>query len=112
MLYFAYGSNLGPTVFATRCPTRRFVGIARADGFRLGFTRYSERRGGGVADLVPTAGEAVWGALYELSDGDFAALDRIEGVQLGAYSREVVTVQQVDGSAVTACAYMVCAMSG
>lgn len=108
MLYFAYGSNLGPSTFAARCPTCKLAGIARADGFRLGFTRYSERRRGGVADLVPAPGAAVWGALYELSDADLAALDDIEGVP-SAYVREVLTLQHADGATMSAWAYTVAA---
>jgi cation transport regulator ChaC len=87
-LYFAYGSNLGPSIFRQRCARARHVGIARVDGYRIGFTRWSPNRRSYVADLVPTAGAVVWGALYDLADDGFDFLDRCEGVPTG-YRREV-----------------------
>jgi hypothetical protein len=46
MLYFAYGSNMGASQFRARCPRAVQVGIARVEGYRIGFTRESKRRGG------------------------------------------------------------------
>ncbi|MCE7891177.1 MAG: gamma-glutamylcyclotransferase, partial [Sorangiineae bacterium PRO1] len=57
--YFAYGSNLGQSALRERCPSARQLGVARVEGFRLGFTRRSEKRRGGVADLVPAPGSVV-----------------------------------------------------
>jgi hypothetical protein len=90
-IYFAYGSNLGQSILRRpdRCPRAEQVGIARVDGYRLGFTRHSERRGGGVADLVEAVGSVVWGALFDLSLDGFDALDKAEGVAIGAYARNI-----------------------
>lgn len=77
--YFAYGSNMNAEQMARRCPSARLVAPARLEGFRLAFTRYSERWGAGVADVVPDLGFEVWGLLYELGEDDLVALDRCEG---------------------------------
>jgi hypothetical protein len=61
--YFAYGSNMSSTQIKKRCPSVRFVCAAELRGFRLGFTRFSEKRNGGVADIVAAAEEAVWGTV-------------------------------------------------
>jgi cation transport regulator ChaC len=105
-LYFAYGSNLGQSVFKTRCPGARQVGIARADGYRIGFTRKSKVRRGGVADLVSAPESTVWGALFELCGDDFAALDKCEGTPT-AYKREIWELSREDGSPVSAWVYVV-----
>ena len=62
-----------------RCPDSRPVGVGRLRGHRLGFTRFSTRWGGGVADVIPCEHEDVWGLLYEISESDLASLDRHEG---------------------------------
>ena len=91
-LYFAYGSNLASSEMELSCPDHRFLGAARLDGFRLEFRRRSVRWGGGAADLVPAAGDSVWGALYELPDGALEALDLKEGAGF-AYRRVDVDVE-------------------
>ena len=89
LLYFAYGSNMDPIQMRRRCPSARFVGIARLAGHRLAFSRRSMRRRSGVADVVPdpvgvgevgAAGAEVWGIVYRLlSARDIAVLDAAEG---------------------------------
>ena len=91
ILYFAYGSNLSFRQFRRRCPGATVVGRARLPGYRLAFTRYSTKRKGGVADIVPQPDAEVWGALYEIDDAGLAVLDGFEGVPR-AYRRETVRV--------------------
>ena len=100
-LYFAYGSNMGLSVFRERCQHAVQVGIARVDDHRLGFTRYSKKRGGGVADLVPASGSVVWGAIFDLT------LDEAEGVGGGAYARSMWKLMRDDGSTTWAWTYVV-----
>jgi cation transport regulator ChaC len=108
VLYFAYGSNMGPSALRReRCPRAVQVGIAKIDDHRLGFTRYSKRRRGGVADLVPARGSVVWGSVFDLTDDGFEALDRAEGVALGAYARSIWQLTRGDGSVVSAWTYVV-----
>ena len=78
MLYFAYGSNLHSPQLLSRAPSALFAGTARLDGYRLGFTRDSQRWGGLAADVIRDDDSAVWGALYDVGREDIGALDRSE----------------------------------
>ena len=102
--YFAYGSNIEDLVVEGRHV--RCLGVARLDDHRLAFTRRSVKTGSGVADVLASAGEAVWGVLYELEPSDAAVLDRKEGAGW-AYVRRPVRVDTVDGQAVDAFLYTV-----
>jgi gamma-glutamylcyclotransferase (GGCT)/AIG2-like uncharacterized protein YtfP len=94
-LLFAYGSNLAEDQMALWCPRYEFLGPARLDGFRLEFRRRSIRWVGGAADVVEAEGEEVWGALYELPDGEVGGLDTKE-LEGDAYRRRAVVVE-LDG---------------
>ena len=104
-LLFAYGSNMAVEEMEAWCPHHRFVGPARLDGFRLELRRRSIRWQGGAADVVEAPGEAVWGALYELPEGELERLDAKEGAGR-AYRRRAVEVEQ-DGQLCAAVAYEV-----
>jgi gamma-glutamylcyclotransferase (GGCT)/AIG2-like uncharacterized protein YtfP len=92
-LLFAYGSNLAEDQMEQWCPRYEFLGPACLEGFRLEFRRRSIRWQGGAADVVEADGEAVWGALYELPDGELERLDHKEAAG-DAYRRREVTVEQ------------------
>ena len=96
--YFAFGSNLCRAQFAARCPGSRPVSRATLRGWRLAF------RGHGHADIVRQKGGVVHGALYEVTDGDLAALDRYEGAPV-YYHRITVFVKDGDGRMHRALAY-------
>jgi gamma-glutamylcyclotransferase (GGCT)/AIG2-like uncharacterized protein YtfP len=89
------------------CAAHRFVAPARLDGFRLLFLRRSVRWKAGAADVVPEAGAATWGALYELSAADLEALDAKEYAAQGGYRRRTVEVETQDGQRHTATTYEV-----
>jgi gamma-glutamylcyclotransferase (GGCT)/AIG2-like uncharacterized protein YtfP len=91
VLLFAYGSNLAAREMAGWCPAARYAGPALLEGFRVVLTRRSLRWGGGVADIVAADGERVWGAVYEVPEGDLDELDRKEGEGF-AYRRRAVPV--------------------
>lgn len=91
-LLFAYGSNLAAAEMDAWCPEARFAGVARLPDHRLALNRRSIRWGGGTADIVPTPGEEVWGALYEVPDGTLERLDAKEG-EGWAYRRIEVEVE-------------------
>jgi gamma-glutamylcyclotransferase (GGCT)/AIG2-like uncharacterized protein YtfP len=103
--YFAYGSNMASAEMGRWCEGHRFLGPARLDGHRLELRRRSIRWRGGTADIVPAAGTAVWGALYELPEASFGRLDAKEGEGL-AYRRAEVEVV-LGGKPCTAVAYAV-----
>lgn len=111
-MYFAYGSNMSDEQIRERCPSHRFVCVAHLRGYRLAFTRRSEKRGCGVADVVAAEDKSVWGVVFEMTDADLAALDRHEGVHLKppAYVRKSVQVLAGDQS-VDAITYEVFAKS-
>lgn len=104
-LYFAYASNMEPRRFRRLCPGGTVVGPARLPGYRLAFSRYSRQRRGGSADVVPDPESEVWGVLYEVDEGDLAAMDRSEGVP-AAYQREVVMVVDEAGEERQAVTYL------
>lgn len=79
MLYFAYGSNLDWKQMKDRCPSAQFVCIAALQNHRLAFTRFSNTRNCGVADVIYELGKVVWGVVYQISEHDIGSLDRSEG---------------------------------
>ena len=98
MLYFAFGSNLNMAQFARRCPGSKPVSRAVLKGYRFAF------RGYGHADIVRDKRSEVWGALYEITERDAAALDRYEGVPT-YYVRLDVFVEDDQGEVRPAIAY-------
>lgn len=105
MLYFAYGSNLAAAEIEGWSDEHRFLGPARLDGYRLALTRRSIRWGAGVLDLVESPREAVWGALYELTDGSLERLDAKEGA--GFAYRRIEVEPELGGQRRRALAYEV-----
>jgi gamma-glutamylcyclotransferase len=95
--YFAYGSNLSAAEMQRRAPGSTNLGVARLSSYRLAFTRVSSRRGGGVADVVPSKGFSVYGVLWEVPNDGMNQLDREEGVP-DAYRRETVVCRLGDRS--------------
>ena len=83
MLYFAYGSNLDWNQMRGRCPSVRFVCSAKLCDHRLAFTRKSQGRGCGVADVLPAQGHDVWGVVYQIDECDIGQLDKNEGFRPG-----------------------------
>jgi len=61
-----------PAQYARRCPDSRPVSRGVLKGYRFAF------RGYGHADIVRDKRAEVWGALYEITERDAAALDRYE----------------------------------
>jgi gamma-glutamylcyclotransferase (GGCT)/AIG2-like uncharacterized protein YtfP/cation transport regulator ChaC len=77
--YIAYGSCMCEDSFAETVSDYHIVGRVEIPGYRVGFTRYSERRSGGVADLMEARGRTAEGILYLVSASQLQALDRREG---------------------------------
>lgn len=89
--YFAYGSNMSPTVMTRVCPTHKVLGAAKLIDQRLAFTRRSAESRSGVADIVPAPSMAVWGVVYEVDEKEMSSLDEKEGVGF-AYARQKIEV--------------------
>lgn len=86
--YFAYGSCMSLKDIKRTTPAE-FVSAATLFDYRLAFTRYSQGRRGGVADVVKSSGDYVEGVLFKVFD--LPALDRREGHPF-AYKRKKVKV--------------------
>lgn len=71
LYYFAYGSNLNVRQMLARCPGAEPIARCFLPDYRLIFD--------GVADIVPTRGHSVQGAIYKITRRCEAALDRYEG---------------------------------
>jgi gamma-glutamylaminecyclotransferase len=87
MIYFAYGSNMSVEQMSERCPeSPKVLGIALLSGheFRI--------NSDGVATIVPSSKQQVWGVVWQLSPMDEAGLDIHEGVYAGVYRKEYFTV--------------------
>ncbi len=79
MLYFAYGSNMDFAQMHARCPSARYVTVARFPDHRLAFTRYAKNRGCGTCDALPETGSGIWGVVFDITEGDLSCLDKNEG---------------------------------
>ena len=109
VLYFAYGSNMCSAQMQERCPGAKALGYARLVDYRLAFDKWSERRGGYVADVLPQPGEAVWGVLWQVTQAHTDTLDNHEGVARGQYRRQQVILEnKVGGRLSKAYAYVIC----
>ena len=83
MLYFAYGSNMMWSQMCERCPSAKFLGIAKLPHHRLAFTHMSQRCKCGVSDVVSDKTESVWGVVYEIAETEIGLLDKFEGYRPG-----------------------------
>ena len=90
--YFAYGSNMSYEQMKERCPDSKYVGIARLNGYKLDFTKMSRLRGGGVADIVESEDDCVYGVLYSITDDDLAKLD----IKEQGYTKQTVSCFKYD----------------
>jgi len=79
LIYFAYGADLNPGRMVERAPGYRTIGVARLDGYWLGFPRSSALERTALPAIVPDPGGAVWGALYEVPKEDVPILHHLHG---------------------------------
>ena len=82
-LYFGYGSNLWLYQMSLRCPSSRYVGVARLPAYRWIINNR------GYANIVSSedSSDVVYGLVYSLMVADEAQLDINEGVP-EAYTKE------------------------
>jgi hypothetical protein len=95
MLYFAFASNMDPDLMRERCPDAKVVGLAALRDHRLGFPRFSEDWGGGIASPQLAHGESAWGVLYDVSEADLRSADRAEGFRAPDDQHNVVDRESV-----------------
>ena len=94
--YFAYGSNLNRDDMRLRCPGARPGVLARLHGWHLTFR--------GVANIEPSAGGTVHGALWWLTADDVCSLDAYEGAP-SHYVQRLVKVE-TDAGPIEAMTYV------
>jgi hypothetical protein len=88
-IYFGYGSNLWLHQMSIRCPTSKYLGVARLPHYTW---LINDR---GYANVVennkssPNYTDYVYGLVYSLLQEDEKRLDRNEGVPI-AYTKEVI----------------------
>jgi len=85
--YFAYGSNLNWLQMLRRCPSSRFITIAKLADYDFAIARHSRLRDCGTANVYPVAGKEVWGAIYDVSEADLLIMDGFED----GYHREILS---------------------
>ena len=79
---FAYGSNMDWKRMKERCPTAKFVATASLQKHRLAFTKKATSgkfEGHGVADVVKSPKNTVWGVVFQIDEIDLGKLDKAEG---------------------------------
>ena len=84
--YIAYGSNLNVRQMRFRCPSARVIGTAELDNSRLLF---KGSKTGSYLTVEPCESRTVSVAVWEVTPGDEAALDRYEGFPRFYYKKEL-----------------------
>ena len=72
-----------------RCPSARFVCVARLRDYRFAIARHSRLRNCGTANIFAEKGSEVWGIVYDVSEPDLTILDGYED----GYQREMLVVR-------------------
>ncbi len=96
---FAFGSNMDLAQMRERCPASKPLSAALLRGWRFRITRH------GYATVVPEAGAAVHGLLWDLTAQDEARLDAYEGTAEGLYSKIRLAAELPTGGSVNAMVY-------
>ena len=97
MYYFAYASNLSRRQMLERCPNNKTKFVATLPNHKLIFSGWSRKWHGGTASIQPTTGEKVIGAVFEVTEGCLANLEKHEGLK---YRRKPATVFTESGESV------------
>ncbi|CAI9568367.1 unnamed protein product [Staurois parvus] len=108
--YFAYGSNLLKERILLDNPSASFHSIALLKDFRLAFGSHKGNRNkrwhGGVATVVDSQGDEVWGVVWKMDISCLDSLDIQEGVAGGIYQPIEINVQTPEGELVCRCYQM------
>lgn len=93
MKLFVYADNLNPTQLKRRAPEHRPVGKGYLPDHTIQFCRWSSQWRCGLASVVPSPGERVWGMILDVTEEDLKLMDEFEGdVPPGAFRHLPVTV--------------------
>lgn len=98
MRFFVYADNLNPTQLKRRAPEAQFLFQAYVPDHTIKFGRWSNQWRCGLATIAPSAGERVWGGVFELTQEDVQEMDKFEGdLPEGAFRHVEVHVFTKDG---------------
>ena len=93
MRFFLYADNLNPTQLKQRAPEHKFLFKAYLEDHTVGLPRFSSQWRCGLASIIPSQGERVWGVVFEITDEDLKLLDAFGGeVPEGAYRHLEINV--------------------
>lgn len=106
MRYFAYGSNMSLPRLKQRVPSAVRIGTFTLTEHSLRFHKVSRKDGSGKCDALFTQNpnDHVIGALFEISDKEKGALDKVEGLGYG-YKEKRVQVTDTKGNSLEAITY-------
>ena len=93
MKFFLYADHLNPAQLKRRAPEHQFLHLATLGDHTIKFCRWSSQWRCGLASIVPSPGEKVLGAVFDLTDEDIKLMDEFEqDVPQGAYRHLQITV--------------------
>ena len=93
MKFFVYADNLNPSQLKRRAPEHRFLFKAYLPDHTIHFCRWSSQWRCGLASVTPSAGERVWGVVFDFTDEDLQVMDKFdEEVPEGAFRHLEATV--------------------
>jgi gamma-glutamylcyclotransferase len=104
VLYFAFAANMLQAQMKRWCPASRFLKAAVLEGFRFVYDGFSVTWDGAVGNIVASANERVWGALYEITERDRLTMDAFEGYPRN-YDHRDVDVKDREGAVHRAMTY-------
>jgi len=87
-----------------RCPDSIFIRRVFLTGYRFVYDGKSYSRRGGVANIVKSAEDIVWGGLFEITESCLKNLDEYEGYP-SFYNRKEFQVQDDERNFFNAIAY-------
>ncbi|XP_075683255.1 gamma-glutamylcyclotransferase [Rhinoderma darwinii] len=105
--YFAYGSNLLKERILLDNPSASFHSTAMLQDFKLAFGNHkgnqNSRWHGGVATVVESEGDKVWGVVWKMNIFSLDSLDIQEGVAGGIYQPIEISVLTANEGLVCRC---------
>lgn len=78
MLYFAYTALVQPDRLADTAPDANFEFIAHLPEWGLSFPFKNGSWDGGLPSALPEPGSTIWGAVFEVSNAQLEAINKLE----------------------------------
>lgn len=93
-LYFAYASLLEPERLAALAPSATFQKVAHLPETKLYFAAANGTWDGALPTIRAEEGNTVWGALFEVDEGELAAITEAEAADGRVATREFSVVDR------------------